>query len=91
MLYFTPTHSFKKNFEALSENDREQVEQALVLLSGSWRHPSLHVKKMKGRDGVWEARATQSLRITFQIGGKRDGLDICILRHIGPHDILRQP
>ncbi len=28
---------------------------------------SLRTSKIGGRDGVWEARASQSLRITFEI------------------------
>ena len=29
--------------------------------------PSLRTSKLGGRDGIWEARASQSLRITFEI------------------------
>lgn len=29
--------------------------------------PSLRTSKLGGRDGVWEARASQSLRITFEL------------------------
>jgi len=42
---------------------------------------------MQGTDYIWEARASLSLRITFQIEG-----DTIILRNIGHHDeALGQP
>jgi hypothetical protein len=45
------------------------------------------VKKMKGTRNIWEARASLSLRITFQLTG-----DVIILRNIGHHDeTLKQP
>lgn len=39
------------------------------------------VKKIQGRDGVWEARASRELRITFSAE-----TDIFVLRSCGHHD-----
>jgi hypothetical protein len=51
------------------------------------KYPSLGVKKMKGTRNIWEARASLSLRITFQLTG-----DVIILRNIGHYDeTLKQP
>jgi mRNA interferase RelE/StbE len=45
------------------------------------RYPGLRVKKIKGTEYIWEARASRSLRMTFQIEE-----DTIILRNIGQHD-----
>ncbi|GAI01726.1 unnamed protein product, partial [marine sediment metagenome] len=50
------------------------------------KYPSLEVKKIKGTDSIWEARASKSLRITFNLKG-----NIIILRTIGGHKILNRP
>jgi hypothetical protein len=51
------------------------------------RQPGLSVKKMAGRDNVWEARASQKLRLTFEMDG-----DTLTLRHVGQHDrVLANP
>ena len=50
------------------------------------KYPSLEVKKLKGTDSIWEARASKSLRITFNLKG-----NIIILRTIGEHKILNRP
>ncbi len=49
-------------------------------------HPSLGVKKIKGTKNIWEARASRSLRITFNFEG-----DTIILRTVGEHDVLSHP
>jgi mRNA interferase RelE/StbE len=81
------TDRFKHAYGALQASDQSRADKALRLLATNWRHPSLHVKKIKGTDGIWEARASQSLRITF---GLYD--DLIVLRNIGKHDeILSTP
>lgn len=50
------------------------------------KYPSLEVKKLKGTSSIWEARASKSLRITFNLKG-----NIIILRTIGEHKILDRP
>lgn len=51
------------------------------------RHPSLRVKKLQGVASVWEARASDELRITFELIDR--GLR---LRNLGHHDTtLRSP
>ena len=44
-------------------------------------YPSLHVKKMQGVQDIWEARASRTLRVTFELQG-----DILLLRNVGSHD-----
>lgn len=69
---------------AYAELDDEQVElakKALRLLTSNPRHPSLRVKKMQGTADIWEARASRSLRLTFEMRG-----DVILLRNVGAHD-----
>ena len=84
---FARAERFKAAYNDLEERDRKRVEKALQLMDTDLRHPSLRVKKMGGADDIWEARASRSIRITFQIQG-----DILILRNVGAHEkTLRNP
>ncbi len=81
------TEQFKTAFQDLSDRDRTRVEKALWLMASDLRHPGLRVKKMEGTGTVWEARASRSIRITFQVDG-----DTIVLRNVGPHDkTLKHP
>jgi mRNA interferase RelE/StbE len=81
------TNRFKKAYQSLAANDQGRVQKALRLISGDLRHPSLRVKRIKGTQGIWEARASKSLRITFETEG-----DALILRNVGQHDqALKKP
>ncbi len=81
------TERFRRAFAALSDADARRVEKALRLLANDPRYPSLRVKRVQGTEGVWEARAGDALRITFEMHG-----DLLILRMVGPHDAtLKNP
>jgi mRNA interferase RelE/StbE len=77
---------FKRNYKKLSEISKEKVNQALIQMEQNLSHPALGVKKIKGTKNIWEARASISLRITFNLEG-----DTIILRTAGDHDVLKQP
>lgn len=84
---FLETSRFKKAYKSLPEQPRERVREALRMLAVNARHPSLHVKKIKGTKDIWEARAGLDYRITFQIVK-----DYFILRNVGRHDpTLKNP
>jgi mRNA interferase RelE/StbE len=86
-MQFLLTPRFERAYAALSPEDRQQVAQALRLMSADLRHPGLRVKRVRGTKGIWEARASRALRITFETAG-----DSLILRNIGWHDeALRNP
>ena len=91
MLFFRFSSRFAKRYHDLDTADQARVDRALELLDANWKHPSLHVKKVQGHEGVWEARVSQALRMTFQIEGKFQGLNVCVLRTVGPHSILKSP
>jgi mRNA-degrading endonuclease RelE of RelBE toxin-antitoxin system len=81
------TERFLRAYRMLGAEDARRVEKALRLLADNPRQPGLRVKKMQGREGVWEARASNSLRLTFEL---RD--DVILLRNVGAHDdTLKNP
>ncbi len=83
----TYTERFLRAFARLSESDASRVEKALRLLAKDPRHPGLRVKRVQGTEEIWEARASDSLRITFEMHG-----DLITLRTAGPHDVtLKNP
>ena len=77
----TRTARFKKAWKELDEEEKDLARKALRNLATDLRYPALRVKKMQGVENIWEARASRSLRMTFQIEG-----NTVILRNIGRHD-----
>jgi mRNA interferase RelE/StbE len=75
------TARFHRAFAALSEMDQKQVQEALRSMAEDLRHPGLRVKRIQGTEGIWEARASRSLGITFETEG-----DAIVLRNVGRHD-----
>ena len=75
------TERFRRAYQSLSKEDQERVKKALRLMTEDLKYPSLRVKKMRGTAGIWEARASRSLRITFQM---EEGA--LLLRNVGKHD-----
>ena len=80
------TKPFKRDYEGLPQNIRDQIDKQIVQLMENPKHPSLHIKKMEGRPSIWEARITKGYRMTFQIDG-----DVFLLRRVGPHSVLKSP
>ena len=78
---------FLKAYHSLPENVQKKVDKQIALLSKDFKHPSLHTKKIKGREGIWEARIDIHHRLTFEIIE-----DTIFLRVAGNHDeVLRSP
>ncbi len=81
------TARFQRAYAALSARDQEQVQRALRTMAEDLRHPGLRVKRIQGTERIWEARASRSLRITFETEG-----DAIVLRNVGRHDdVLGRP
>ena len=81
------TDRFKNTWGQLDEKGKKSARKAIENLITNIKYPSLRVKKIKGTNKIWEARAGRSLRMTFEIDA-----DILILRNIGHHDeTLKQP
>jgi mRNA interferase RelE/StbE len=81
------TERFRRSFAGLDNVDSAWVQKALRQLAHDPHYPSLRVKRVLATEGIWEARASDSLRITFEVHG-----DLLILRAVGAHDAtLRNP
>jgi len=79
------SESFKKDFQRLPKEIQKIAERKLNLFIKNTRHPSLRIKKIKGLKNIWEGSITKSYRFTFLMKN-----DVCILRRIGTHDILKK-
>ena len=81
------TDRFQRAYNELGDDGVEQVKKAIRLLAANPRYPGLRVKKMQGTEDIWEARASRSLRLTFEMHD-----DVIILRNVGAHDAtLKNP
>ena len=86
-MIFERTTRFRRAAKKLTVQDRERLAKALVLYGGDPTHPSLGIKRMQGTKSIWEGRASDAVRFTFE---KIDGG--ILLRNIGPHDpTLKRP
>ena len=79
-----PTPRFAADYDALPQPLRLRVDKALGLLLANPRHPSLHIKKMKGYENRWEGRVTLHYRVIFTIEGSA-----YLLLRVGTHDLLK--
>jgi len=78
---------FLKAYHNLPDNVQDKVDKQIELLSRDFKHPSLHTKKIKGKEWIWEARIDIHHRLTFEIIE-----DTIFLRVAGNHDeVLRSP
>jgi len=75
------TARFKKAWRQLSEEEKALARKAITNLAKDIRYPALRARKIKGTEYIWEARASRSLRLTFQIED-----DTILLRNIGHHN-----
>lgn len=76
---------FRKDYARLPTKIRKKVDRQINTLTIDFRHPSLNVKKMRGKGDYWEARVDYKHRLTFQIHN-----DIIVLRAVGSHDVLKK-
>lgn len=76
---------FKRDYKKFSLSSREKVKKALFQMEKNLKYPSLQVKKIKGTKNIREARASKSLRITFNVEG-----NTIYLRTAGEHNILKR-
>ena len=87
-LTLTRTERFKKSVLDLDGRTREKLQKQLEILISNPRHPSLGVKKIKGTKSIFEARADDHHRFTFEYGEKNE----IVLRVVGPHNsALKKP
>lgn len=91
-MIFRRTDRFLEAFRALPAGIGRKMHKALALFGKDQRHPSLEVKKLQGRDGIWEARVNQKNRFTVHYEKDASGETICVLRNVDNHDeCLKNP
>jgi len=79
--------TFQKAYQKIPAVIQDKVDKQLGILVKDFRHPSLHTKKIKGTDGIWEIRVDDFYRLTVEIVEE----DI-FLRVVGNHDdVLKKP
>jgi mRNA interferase RelE/StbE len=84
---FERTTRFKRAAKKLTGQDHERLANALLLYEANPSHPSLGIKRVQGTKGIWEGRASDAVRFTFE---KIDGG--ILMRNVGPHELtLRRP
>ena len=76
---------FRRDYKKLTSQSQKRINQAFLQMERDLEHPSLETKKLKGTNSIWEARASKSLRITFNLKGK-----LIILRTVGEHKVLNR-
>jgi mRNA-degrading endonuclease RelE of RelBE toxin-antitoxin system len=78
---------FERCYQDLPKSIQKKVDRQIKILANDFRHPSLHTKKIKGSEGIWEARVDISYRLTFEVIE-----DTIFLRVVGNHDeVLKSP
>jgi mRNA-degrading endonuclease RelE of RelBE toxin-antitoxin system len=79
--------SFRQAYLKLPSAIQKKADRQLSVLAENVYHSSLHTKKIKGKEGIWEARVDFHYRMTFEIVE-----DTIMLRVIGNHDeVLKKP
>jgi mRNA-degrading endonuclease RelE of RelBE toxin-antitoxin system len=76
------TKRFDDSFIKLDKHAQKAIQKALTFMVYDLHYPSLRVKKMKGKDDIFEASASMDIRITFHI----EESEILVLRNCGHHD-----
>jgi len=81
------TEQFEQAYEKLTSVEKRSVRKALALLGDNPKYPGLRVKKMEGKQNIWEARPSKRLRMTFEMAG-----ETISMRNVGEHDkVLKRP
>ncbi|MFH0789499.1 MAG: type II toxin-antitoxin system RelE/ParE family toxin [Pseudomonadota bacterium] len=80
------TKPFIRDYDGLPGPIQQEIDEQIKHLLDNPKHPSLRLKKMEGRQSIWEARITGGYRLTLQIDG-----DTSLLRRVGTHNILKKP
>jgi hypothetical protein len=88
---------FGRDWEALTSVQRKAFREAVAafvadLTDGTGFRKGLRVKKMQGREDVWELTWAAGGRATFHFGASvRPGEPHIVWRRIGTHQIFTRP
>lgn len=87
---------FERELVKLTREQRAQWMRALRTFISAVKSqqfpPQLRVKRIKSAPGVWEMTWAANGRATFEYGDElRPGEPHVVWRHVGTHDILKDP
>ena len=82
----TFTERFSKHYKTLTDIEKKQIKNKLVILSENPLHPSLRMKKIQGTIDLFECSVNMDIRIIWYY----EGLTMIILVDVGHHDILKK-
>jgi len=93
---YRATEPFWEAYARLPPAVKRRARQAFLLFKQGAEnppfHPSLRIRKMQGRPGIWEGHVTRQYVFTFHIEEDPDtGEIIFVFRNIGSHEIYRKP
>ncbi len=57
---------FKKRLKKKTVEQRESIRAAILQMESDLNHSSLRVRRIASQPGLWEARASSSLRLSFE-------------------------
>lgn len=78
---------FKEAYRDLLKSIQRKTDRQLLFFTENMKHPSLHTKKIKGTQGIWEARINLHYRLTFEFIE-----ETIFLRVVGNHnEVLKNP
>lgn len=86
---FRKSRRFQKSFDGLPAEIQDKARKAFRLFKEHPYppfHPSLVIKKIRGREGVLEGRVDDFYRFTFEIF-QEEAETVYFFRNIGPHDV----
>ncbi len=92
-MIFRRSKRFKRAFRALPTGIQEKALKAFRLFAENPHHPSLHIKKIKGLEDVWEGRIDRQYRFTFHYETLTGSEEIvCVFRNVDNHEeCLKNP
>lgn len=80
------TARFEKHYKRLTNQEKKQLENKLLLLTENPNHPSLRTKRIQGTTDLFECSVNMDIRIIWYYEGEK----MIILVDVGHHDILKQ-
>lgn len=92
-MIYRRSERFHTAFRNLPRDGQYKVSKAFTLFREKPEHPSLVIKKIKGREGIWEGRIDQQYRFTFHYDkDETTGETVCVFRNLDNHDAcLKNP
>lgn len=85
MMRLLATERFLQDYADLPPDIRSRTDRKLRYLARDLSHPSLRVKRVRGRDGIYEGSINMDYRFLFRIEESS-----YVLERIGRHDILEK-